>query len=40
MLGWLLDPVLEVDDYVGEGKSLGGCQLPTPLEQEVPGRER
>ncbi len=37
MLGWLLGHVLEV---TGEGRSLGGCELPTPLEQKVPGRER
>ena len=40
MLGWLLAHVLKVADYVGEGRSLSGCELPTPLEQEVPGRER
>ncbi len=40
MLGWLLGHVLEVADYVGEGRSLGCCELPTSLEQEVPGRER
>ncbi len=34
MLGWLLA------DYVGKGRSLGGCELPTSLKQEVPGRER
>ena len=37
MLGWLLGHVLEIADNVGEGRSLGGCELPTPLEQEVPG---
>ncbi len=36
MLGWLLGHVLEVADNVGEGRSLSGCELPTPLEQEVP----
>ena len=33
MLGWLLGHVLEV---TGEGKLLGGCELPTPLEQKIP----
>ncbi len=27
--------VFEVTDYVGEGRSLNGCELPTPLEQKV-----